>query len=171
MWVSVTVCPTSNILPSVSHRRRRVDGNIVVRRCRRFQQRRRNPRHRSCRREDHHHCAVAASVTFVICDIYVDIIVGITNDASVNLDVNLTSNVVINIITVIIFPVVLYALGCDAAAGLLASVLLMLEIASQIPKKLIFCARPWVVSRALPIRRDERSSPPSRSCMWPVVFT
>lgn len=71
----------------------------------------------------------------------------------------------------LVVPPALYALGYDAAGGLAASLLLVLGIISQIPKKFIFRARPWMVGRALPIRRDKTSSFPSRAVVCAVVFS
>lgn len=71
----------------------------------------------------------------------------------------------------LIAPPTLYALGYDRAAGLCASVLLVLGVLSQVPKKFIFRPRPWMVSRALPIRRDKTSSFPSRAVVCAVVFS
>lgn len=65
----------------------------------------------------------------------------------------------------------LFALGYDAAGGLSTSVLLVLGVVSQMPKKFIFRARPWMVGRALPIRRDKTSSFPSRAVVCAVVFS
>lgn len=71
----------------------------------------------------------------------------------------------------LVAPPALYALGYDAAAGLCGSVLLVLGIISQVPKKFIFRPRPWMVGRALPIRRDKTSSFPSRAVVCAVVFS
>lgn len=71
----------------------------------------------------------------------------------------------------LVAPPALYALGYDAAGGLAASVLIVLGIISQIPKKFIFRARPWMVGRALPIRRDKTSSFPSRAVVCAVVYS
>lgn len=69
-------------------------------------------------------------------------------------------------------PGILYALGGrDAAAGLWASVLLVLAIVSQVPKKFIWRPRPWMAGRAKPHRRDRTSSFPSRAVVCGVVFT
>lgn len=69
------------------------------------------------------------------------------------------------------FPCALYALGYDTAAGLATSVLLVLAFASQIPKKFIFRARPWMSGRAIPYRKDRTSSFPSRAVVCAVVFS
>lgn len=71
----------------------------------------------------------------------------------------------------LIAPPTLYALGYDAAAGLSSSVLLVLGIVSQVPKKFIYRPRPWMVGRALPIRQDKTSSFPSRAVVCAVVFS
>lgn len=71
----------------------------------------------------------------------------------------------------LIAPPTLFALGYDQAAGLCGSVLLVLGIVSQVPKKFIFRPRPWMVSRALPVRRDKTSSFPSRAVVCAVVFS
>ncbi|PXF40387.1 hypothetical protein BWQ96_09905 [Gracilariopsis chorda] len=71
----------------------------------------------------------------------------------------------------LVTPPALYALGYDSAAGLCASVLLVLGIISQVPKKFIFRPRPWMVGRALPIRQDRTSSFPSRAVVCAVVFS
>lgn len=69
-------------------------------------------------------------------------------------------------------PGILYALGGrDAAAGLCASMLLVLAVVSQIPKKFIWRPRPWMAGRAKPHRRDNTSSFPSRAVVCGVVFT
>lgn len=68
-------------------------------------------------------------------------------------------------------PATLFALGYDAAAALSGSVLMVLGIVSQIPKKFIFRPRPWMVSRALAVRRDKTSSFPSRAVVCAVVFS
>lgn len=73
--------------------------------------------------------------------------------------------------TSLFVPPFLFALGYDAAGGLSASVLLTLGIVSQMPKKFIFRARPWMVGRALAIRRDKTSSFPSRAVVCAVVFS
>lgn len=71
----------------------------------------------------------------------------------------------------LVFPPTLYALGYDRAAGLSTSLLLVLGVVSQIPKKFIFRARPWMVQRAKAIRRDKTSSFPSRAVVCAVVFS
>lgn len=71
----------------------------------------------------------------------------------------------------LIAPPTLYALGYDRAAGLCASVLLVLGIVSQVPKKFVFRPRPWMVHRAIPIRQDKTSSFPSRAVVCAVVFS
>lgn len=71
----------------------------------------------------------------------------------------------------LIAPPTLYALGYDRSAGLCSSVLLVLGVVSQVPKKFIFRPRPWMVSRALPVRRDKTSSFPSRAVVCAVVFS
>ncbi|CAN8076583.1 unnamed protein product [Agarophyton chilense] len=71
----------------------------------------------------------------------------------------------------LVAPPTLYALGYDMAAGLCSSVLLVLGIVSQVPKKFIFRPRPWMVGRALPIRQDRTSSFPSRAVVCAVVFS
>lgn len=71
----------------------------------------------------------------------------------------------------LITPPTLYALGYDRAAGLCASVLLVLGVVSQVPKKFIFRPRPWMVNRAVPIRKDKTSSFPSRAVVCAVVFS
>lgn len=69
-------------------------------------------------------------------------------------------------------PGILYALGGrDEAAGLCASMLLVLAVVSQIPKKFIWRPRPWMAGRAKPHRRDSTSSFPSRAVVCGVVFT
>lgn len=69
-------------------------------------------------------------------------------------------------------PGILYSLsGRDAAAGLCASMLLVLAIVSQIPKKFIWRPRPWMAGRAKPHRRDKTSSFPSRAVVCGVVFS
>lgn len=68
-------------------------------------------------------------------------------------------------------PATLYALGYDRAAGMCFSVLWVLCIVSQIPKKFIFRRRPWMSGRALPIRQDRTSSFPSRAVVCAVVFS
>lgn len=68
-------------------------------------------------------------------------------------------------------PPCLFALGYDAAGGLLTSVLLVLAIVSQIPKRFLFRARPWMVGRAVPVRRNKTSSFPSRAVVCAVVFS
>lgn len=68
-------------------------------------------------------------------------------------------------------PATMYALGYDRAAGLCFSVLWVLCIVSQIPKKFIFRKRPWMTGRALPIRQDRTSSFPSRAVVCAVVFS
>lgn len=73
--------------------------------------------------------------------------------------------------TSLFVPPCLFALGYDAAGGLSTSVLLVLGVVSQMPKKFIFRARPWMVGRALPIRRDKTSSFPSRAVVCAVVFS
>lgn len=71
----------------------------------------------------------------------------------------------------LIAPPTLYALGYDRSAALCSSVLLVLGVVSQVPKKFIFRPRPWMVSRALPVRRDKTSSFPSRAVVCAVVFS
>lgn len=71
----------------------------------------------------------------------------------------------------LVAPPTLYALGYDAAAGLCSSVLLVLGVVSQVPKKFIYRPRPWMVGRALPIRQDMTSSFPSRAVVCSVVFS
>lgn len=71
----------------------------------------------------------------------------------------------------LIAPAVLFCLGYDSAAALSSSVLLLLGIISQIPKKFIFRPRPWMVGRALPIRHDTTSSFPSRAVVCAVTFS
>eukprot|EP00178_Gracilaria_changii_P004829 TRINITY_DN17857_c0_g1_i1.p1 TRINITY_DN17857_c0_g1~~TRINITY_DN17857_c0_g1_i1.p1 ORF type:complete len:361 (-),score=46.88 TRINITY_DN17857_c0_g1_i1:167-1219(-) len=71
----------------------------------------------------------------------------------------------------LVAPPTLYALGYDIAAGLCSSVLLVLGIISQVPKKFIYRPRPWMVGRALPIRQDRTSSFPSRAVVCAVVFS
>lgn len=68
-------------------------------------------------------------------------------------------------------PATLFALGYDRAAGLCFSVLWVLCIISQIPKKFVFRRRPWMSGRALPIRQDRTSSFPSRAVVCAVVFS
>lgn len=71
----------------------------------------------------------------------------------------------------LVAPPTLYALGYDAAAGLATSVLLVLGVISQMPKKFIFRRRPWMVGRALAIREDKTSSFPSRAVVCATVFS
>lgn len=71
----------------------------------------------------------------------------------------------------LVAPPTLYALGYDSAAGLCSSVLFVLGVISQVPKKFIYRLRPWMVGRALPIRQDTTSSFPSRAVVCAVVFT
>lgn len=68
-------------------------------------------------------------------------------------------------------PATLYALGYDRAAGLSFSVLSVLCLISQMPKKFIFRRRPWMSGRALPVRQDCTSSFPSRAVVCAVVFS
>jgi membrane-associated phospholipid phosphatase len=67
-------------------------------------------------------------------------------------------------------PGALYALGYDAAGGLCTSILIVLALASQIPKKFIWRQRPWMAGRAKAHRRDSTSSFPSRAVVCGVVF-
>lgn len=67
-------------------------------------------------------------------------------------------------------PGALYALGYDAAGGLSTSVLLVLAICSQIPKKFIWRPRPWMSGRGKGFRKDKTSSFPSRAVVCGVVF-
>jgi membrane-associated phospholipid phosphatase len=68
-------------------------------------------------------------------------------------------------------PGILYALGYDAGAGLSTSVLFVVAIVSQIPKKFVWRRRPWMAGRAKPFRRDNTSSFPSRAVICGVVFS
>jgi membrane-associated phospholipid phosphatase len=68
-------------------------------------------------------------------------------------------------------PAALYALGYDAHAGLATSVLIVLALASQLPKKFIFRPRPWIAGRAVSFRKDTTSSFPSRAVVCSVVFS
>lgn len=71
----------------------------------------------------------------------------------------------------LVFPAALYALGYDTAGGLAANVLIVLGVVSQVPKKFILRARPWMVGRAVAVRRDTTSSFPSRAVACAVVFS
>lgn len=67
-------------------------------------------------------------------------------------------------------PGALYALGYDVAGGLCTSVLLVLAICSQIPKKFIWRPRPWMAGRGKGFRKDKTSSFPSRAVVCAVTF-
>eukprot|EP00186_Timspurckia_oligopyrenoides_P004081 CAMPEP_0182441400 /NCGR_PEP_ID=MMETSP1172-20130603/361_1 /TAXON_ID=708627 /ORGANISM="Timspurckia oligopyrenoides, Strain CCMP3278" /LENGTH=443 /DNA_ID=CAMNT_0024635649 /DNA_START=47 /DNA_END=1378 /DNA_ORIENTATION=+ len=72
--------------------------------------------------------------------------------------------------TAIWMPFVLFALGYDNAATVMTNVLIILSLCSQIPKRFVWRARPWMEDRAIGVRKDPTSGFPSRGVTCAVVF-
>mmetsp|Transcript_10774 Transcript_10774/g.22922 ORF Transcript_10774/g.22922 Transcript_10774/m.22922 type:complete len:506 (-) Transcript_10774:30-1547(-) len=67
-------------------------------------------------------------------------------------------------------PFVLFSLGYDSAGTVMTNTLLVLSLFSQVPKRFIWRARPWMLGRAKGVRKDPTSSFPSRGVACAIVF-
>ena len=70
----------------------------------------------------------------------------------------------------LILPFTLYLTHYDALADHALPFMLLLALLSQIPKRFLWRSRPWMVQRALRIRKDKTSSFPSRAVTCAVVY-
>ena len=70
----------------------------------------------------------------------------------------------------LVLPFSLYLVGADDLADLSTFLLLALSVISQVPKRFIWRARPWMVKRAIRVRKDKTSSFPSRAVTCAVVY-
>ena len=71
----------------------------------------------------------------------------------------------------IVLPLALYLAGFDDIADQALMCVIVLAVMSQVPKRFMWRARPWMVRRALTVRRDKTSSFPSRAVTCAVVYT
>ena len=70
----------------------------------------------------------------------------------------------------LVLPFMLYLVGFDELGDLAVYLLLVLSVVSQVPKRFMWRPRPWMVKRALKVRKDKTSSFPSRAVTCAVVY-
>ena len=70
----------------------------------------------------------------------------------------------------LVLPYCLYLTGFDHAADYATFLVFVLALVSQLPKRFVWRARPWMVQRALKVRKDKTSSFPSRAVTCAVVY-
>ena len=70
----------------------------------------------------------------------------------------------------LILPFTLYLTHYDALADHSLPFMLLLALLSQIPKRFLWRPRPWMVQRALKVRKDKTSSFPSRAVTCAVLY-
>ena len=70
----------------------------------------------------------------------------------------------------LVLPFTLYLTRYDALADHSLPFVLLLALLSQIPKRFLWRSRPWMVQRALKVRKDKTSSFPSRAVTCAVVY-
>ncbi|KAK4537422.1 hypothetical protein CDCA_CDCA12G3447 [Cyanidium caldarium] len=72
--------------------------------------------------------------------------------------------------TGLVLPLILYGWGYDAHACSFSYLVLALACVSQVPKRLLWRARPYMDGRAVALRHDRTSSFPSRGVTGAVVY-
>ena len=70
----------------------------------------------------------------------------------------------------LILPFTLYLTHYDALADHSLPFMLLLALLSQLPKRFLWRSRPWMVQRALKVRKDKTSSFPSRAVTCAVLY-
>ena len=70
----------------------------------------------------------------------------------------------------LILPLSLYLTHHDALADHSLPAVLLLALVSQVPKRFLWRSRPWMVQRALKVRKDKTSSFPSRAVTCAVLY-
>ena len=70
----------------------------------------------------------------------------------------------------LILPFTLYLTHYDGLADHSLPFMLLLALLSQIPKRFLWRSRPWMVQRALKVRKDKTSSFPSRAVTCAVLY-
>ena len=70
----------------------------------------------------------------------------------------------------LILPFTLYLTHYDGLADHSLPFMLLLALISQLPKRFLWRSRPWMVQRALKVRKDKTSSFPSRAVTCAVVY-
>lgn len=70
----------------------------------------------------------------------------------------------------IILPIMLYLVHQDHLGNLYTITMLVLSTATQLPKRFLWRPRPWIVGRAIKLRKDQTSSFPSRAVTCGAVY-